>query len=455
MGLTKATLQKLPSATKGQPGAEVAVQFNPTSLRVSTTNQTESGQALGVRKRGYLASGAAKLTLQLVFDTADEGTTASPVSVRGRTRLVTQFLEPEKQGKKQAPPAVRFHWGEFIFDGIMDSATEDIDLFAWNGTPLRAKVDVTITGQRVKDLKLESGPGASASGSPPVPGEPSSAGPGTDGGLPTDQTAQANGGESAAAFAARQGLDPAAWRSFANQVDDPLSLPAGRAIDFSAAAATASGLGSASGFQSGVVAAAGAAVDLARAAAASPAALSLGSHGGPGSDGARRAGFALAAAGGVVPAVEAAQTERADQAAADAIRSFSPSSSSASPTSPSTPAPASAAATPASGRAAGGGSPVRASVMADPRQRAYGFGVPLRARIAPAAQERAAVVFGSRTVGARTPSIDPPTTDDPTVAPWVELPADRRAGSRGARQTAGRRSCGCGGGCGCGCGGSR
>ena len=444
MGLTKAILQKLPSASKGKPGEEIPVQFNPTSLRVSTTNQSESGQALGVRKRQHLASGPAKLTLQLVFDTADEGTTGSPVSVRGRTRQVTQFLEPEKQGKKQLPPAMRFQWGEFIFDGIMDSATEDIDLFAANGTPLRAKVDVTITEQRVKDLKLETGPGASNGGnSPQTPGESPNAGPGTDGsGQSTDQTALALAGESAAAFAARLGLDPAAWRSVASQVEDPLSLPAGQAIDFSAAAGIASGLGAASGFQSGVAAAAGAVVDLARAAAAS---LGAENPGSPGSADARQAGFALAAAGGVAPAMQSAHTERADQAVADSVRSFSPSSS--SPSSPSSPTSSSAS---ASGSAAG---PNRASATVDPRQRAYGFGVPLRARIAPAARDRAAVVSGSRAVAIRTPSIDPPTTDDPTVAPWVELPADRRVGRAGTPATAKGHSCG--GGCGCGCGASR
>ena len=96
------------SASKGAPGEEIPVQFNPTSLRVSTTNQTESGQALGVRKRQYLASGAAKLTMQLVFDTADEGTTERPPpdatrnrthSLRNRSQLAQARPRETLQGR--------------------------------------------------------------------------------------------------------------------------------------------------------------------------------------------------------------------------------------------------------------------------------------------------------------------------------------------------------------------
>ena len=44
-------------------------------------------------------------------------------------------------------PAVRFAWGTIVFDGIIEQVTEDLDYFAADGTPLRAKVGVTITEQ--------------------------------------------------------------------------------------------------------------------------------------------------------------------------------------------------------------------------------------------------------------------------------------------------------------------
>ncbi len=452
MGLIKATLQQMSSVEKNKPlGKAVPVQFNPTSLRLSVSNQSESGQALGVRTRQHLAAGSTKLTMQLVFDTADEGTTEQPVSVRGKTKLVLQFLEPVKQGTKDAPPRVRFQWGDLIFDGIMDSATEDIDFFAENGTPLRAKVDVAITGQRTKDLKLQSGPGGS---DPPSPDQSNNAGPGTTGaGAQPNRTDTAKGGESAAAFVQRQGLDPAAWRAIANQVDDPLSLPAGLPINFSAAASLASGLASAAGFAAGVGQSIGDAINAATTAAAG------------GTDSARRedarqAGFALSDAGGVGRAVETAQASRAQAAVGESVRGFAGATGAAgtagstgaagtTAAAGATGAAVAAAAAGATGRAGGPGAPAGVP-RGDRRQNWYGFGVPLRSRIAPAAAERAAVVFGARSVGARPRTNEPPVTDDPTVAPWQQLPRLRTSERRGSHGHASGGGCGCGGRCGCG-----
>ena len=444
MGLTKATLQKLSSVEKGKLiGKPMPVQFNPTSLRLSIANKTESGQALEVRTRQYLATGSSKLTMQLVFDTADEGTTGQPVSVQTRTKLVTQFLLPEAQGKKHAPPAVRFQWGEFLFDGIVDSATEDIDLFADTGTPLRAKVDITITGQSASDLKLQTGPGASRDAGAKAPGAlppalpgargaPSAqpqrsggggpAGPGGAagaGGSGANRTETANAGESAAAFAARQGLDPAAWRSFADQIDDPLSLPAGLSINFTEGASLAPGLASANAFRAGIAESVASAIEVARTPAASADAIQT--------DEARRAGFTLSDAGGVGRAVQIVQSDRAQAAVASSVQSF------ATPTS-------NAERTPG----------VASAPVGDRRQNGYGFGVPLRARIAPAAALRAAVVFGARSITSRPQSSEPPTTDDPTMSPWVQLPQLRENARPRHDRTATGRRCRCSGRCGCG-----
>jgi hypothetical protein len=420
MALTKATLQMLSSVTVGRTiGGEIPVQFNPTSLRLATTNQSESGQRLSARPRQYLSRGSTKLTLQLVFDTADEGTSAQPVSVRGKTRLVTQFLEPRRDGQRQSPPAVRFHWGELIFEGIMDSATEDIDLFASNGTPLRAKVDVQITGQRVQDLNLSSGPGATEpDGDAPEPGELGSGEPGTEGGGGTSRTATALGGESAAAFAARNGMNPAAWRSFADQVPDPLSLPAGLPINIGTASA-GSGLASTSGIEAGDPVQSDAALDAARSTTVTATSGSAATN-----TEQRRAGFALASVGGVAQAIDSSRGASATAAADGSRRAF--------------------------GQAAAG------SGSGEGPSRWYGFGVPLRQRITPAAASRAATVIGARAPGRRASESGPPTTDDPTIAPWSRLPRRthaRRAGDRVSRVRRPAAPCGCGGGCGCGCGG--
>ncbi len=82
----------------------------------------------------------------------------------------------------------------------------------------------------------------------------SNSGAGAGNGAPPDRTGTALGGESAADFAARMGLDPSTWKSFSAGIDNPLSLDAGLQIDFSSSASNGSGLG----LQTGATATAGA-----------------------------------------------------------------------------------------------------------------------------------------------------------------------------------------------------
>src|SRR5204863_1277493 len=116
----------------------------------------------------------------------------------------------ETQGK-QKPPKVRFQWGAFHIDGVMDNVNIDFDLFASDGTPLRAKVSVVIKEQNSKYRFLQAGAGANQKGNAPEPQNPTSGTPGTAGG-PSNQVAPALKGESLPQFATRQGLDPQAWR---------------------------------------------------------------------------------------------------------------------------------------------------------------------------------------------------------------------------------------------------
>ena len=58
-----------------------------------------------------IGANATVLSLELVFDTADEGTTDSPRSVREKTAAVERFVLPrQSQGdnKNQVPPKLRF-----------------------------------------------------------------------------------------------------------------------------------------------------------------------------------------------------------------------------------------------------------------------------------------------------------------------------------------------------------
>ncbi len=436
--LQKATLTELSPAARPQPvGSAVEVQFNPASLRLQLQNSIDVGRTRGRQVQQYNGTSSTTLSCDLVFDTADEGSTESPVNVRDKTARVRKYLLP-KQGSKQAPPRVRFQWGDLIFEGVMSSLTEELDLFSDGGVPLRAKCSMQIKEQDPRFAANESGPGnATGSGAQPAGGgggggtEPGSEGGGGE------RTAPAIGGESAADFAARNGLDPAAWRGIAAGLDSPLSLPAGRDIDFTPGLSSGPGLGTTSGVEAARPASPEAAVGLEPPA--------------PGPSAARSAGYSLAKAGGVSAAVEAVQKAKAD-AAADAARAAFPAAA------PATAAPISAApaaGTPAQQRSAPSGSvvpsrraaaaaaPAPAVPRADPRSLSFGFGVPLRKRVGGAVEERTALVQGHARVAARAPAGGAPTTRRPTVPGWVALPASPSTATANGHD------------CGCGCGGGR
>src|SRR5438067_76602 len=169
--LEKARLSEVDSDRNKVPGTAVDVQFNPTTLKLQLANHISDGDTRGNQVRQYTGTCSTTLSLDLVFDTADEGTTDAPRSVRERTAAVERFVLPAgKPGEKQVPPRVRFQWAELIIDGVIDSITIDLDHFAANGTPLRAKVAVSIKEQDASYQLLKAGPGANTAGGAPAAG---------------------------------------------------------------------------------------------------------------------------------------------------------------------------------------------------------------------------------------------------------------------------------------------
>lgn len=270
-GLTKATLREIRSTQAGeQIGEPIEVQFNPASLKLSLSNSVEGGQTRSRQVRQFVGKSSTELSFDLIFDTADDTTAGGARSVRERTALVEKFVLPKGEGnQKQAPPKVRFQWGSLVIDGIISSLTIDFELFSPAGVPLRAKMGVSIKEQDSKYQFLESGPGANTgsaggagastgssagtSGSTPAASTASGpdrdaaaqGAPGTAGSARTDRTATAIAGESAAEFAARNGVDPSAWRSLSSGIEDPLSLAEGLEIDFASVTSALAPIGTA------------------------------------------------------------------------------------------------------------------------------------------------------------------------------------------------------------------
>ena len=104
MTFAKAKLEKIASKPSPNPQAEgtpIEVQINPASLRLSMSNNVDAGKAFSRPNTQYQGSSSSTLSFDLMFDTADEGTTESPIDVRDRTKQLEQFLLPGKTSPRR------------------------------------------------------------------------------------------------------------------------------------------------------------------------------------------------------------------------------------------------------------------------------------------------------------------------------------------------------------------
>jgi hypothetical protein len=146
---------QLPDAKNGAKdvGQPFDVQFNPETLRVTYTNTIENKDQTGGGSMQYVAKSATKLAVELWFDVTTE---AKAGDVRDKTSKVGALMQPKEKrsGKKtqMVPPGVRFHWGTFLFEGVIESMDETLELFSPEGRPLRAHVTLSLTTQAIQRL---------------------------------------------------------------------------------------------------------------------------------------------------------------------------------------------------------------------------------------------------------------------------------------------------------------
>lgn len=428
----KAYLEEVsPKPTATSPKAEsakIALQINPATLRYQMASTVDAGKDAGRQKTSYQGS-TSTLSFDLVFDTADEGKPDQPVDVRTRTRALERFVLPDMKQPKAAPPRLRFSYGSFTVIGVMTSLNQDFDLFSATGVPLRAKCAVTIKEQKPEfDAKLiGSGANKGMGATPPVPPAAGAAPAGGAGPspppTPPDRTGTALAGETAPDFAARMGLDPAAWKGLQG-ITDPLRLQAGQQIDFSSSLSSDAGIG----------VEAGATADVGAGPTASSA---LGAAGGAVPDQLPVDGPALTAAGGLARALDRMAAATAASAAGRTKQAFAAGAAASGPAAaPATavalsPAVLAAEAAPAGPAPAGpsspapsapGPSPDAAVSTADPRAISYGFGVPLRPRLGVTGPATAGLVRElHRNVASG--GDQPPQTSDPSIPGWLALGA--------------------------------
>lgn len=223
----KAELRELDAKFENEINGDktVRVQFNPETLKVSYANQIAQpeggGDQRGAQSQLFVGAGTTKLSCQLWFDVgspqveqSDPAQSRDIRDVRQLTNRVTYFITPRGQTgsgqgnqKKFVPPAVRFLWGSFQFDGIIESLEESLELFSSEGRPLRASMSLTMTQQKIQTF-----PPKSLEGQQNPPGS-----------TPTVQVP--DGGS------VQQTMGPG-WQDSAsrNRIEDPLHPPPGQRL---------------------------------------------------------------------------------------------------------------------------------------------------------------------------------------------------------------------------------
>ena len=125
----------------------VVVQFNPSSLKVSYTNKIQThGESSGSSIQ-YVGRGSSTLSVDLIFDVSGANATNTR-DVRKMTQNIANFMRTTPVGageeKKYKVSGVRFQWGTFLFDGILESMNETLELWSEQGRPLRAAVAISL-----------------------------------------------------------------------------------------------------------------------------------------------------------------------------------------------------------------------------------------------------------------------------------------------------------------------
>jgi hypothetical protein len=228
LGLLKPDKAKIVCVGPNMPPAptEIECMFNPTEYRLTQTlnvtrndNPSKSGGTAEFR-----GTNAMTLTAQLFFD--DFGSMKGDVTPRITTLLSWTHPTPDSMTKlKPAPPLVTFKWGGNKqldkFSGYLKSVVVNYTVFRKDGTPVQAKVDITIEGQPE-----------------PIGGQNP-----TSHSIDSRRVHTMIDGDTLQSVAYQELGKPSYWRAIAelNGIDDPQRVEAGRTILIPSAADAARG----------------------------------------------------------------------------------------------------------------------------------------------------------------------------------------------------------------------
>lgn len=207
--------------TNVDKGSEVFhVQFNPKELKLDEkaiwkpSGEHQEERPLLTYEKGDPSS----LSVELIFDSTDTGSNCYDSHVKKlRAFLTTTVEKTDAQGNKvKRPPYLRFTWGGFNFECVLETLGVQFLMFKPDGTPLRAKVTV---GLKERERGRMGGSGNA--------GVKLSAMGSMFSGADNVKTTTVQQGDTMSSVADRSGGDVRDM-SEANNVDDPMNPPVGQ-----------------------------------------------------------------------------------------------------------------------------------------------------------------------------------------------------------------------------------
>jgi hypothetical protein len=193
------------------PGSPIECRFNPESITLSKSSTWSRSPTRGAEAASpteFVGTGPRSLQMELFLD-AWESTT---VSVYDNIKLLFALMNPTPGSSPPSPPTVVFQWGlqNYEFSAYVKSVSSRILMFKMDGTPVRAKVT----------LSLEETPESASAQNP------------TSGGIAGRRTHLVGAGDSLPSIAYAEYEDPGLWRAIAevNGIDDPLHLLPGATL---------------------------------------------------------------------------------------------------------------------------------------------------------------------------------------------------------------------------------
>jgi hypothetical protein len=172
--MTKMTFQRL-DLNKQPIGEPLVVQFNPTEYSLSKGNQFAEIAIPGLDSPvvQFVRGDSEKMTLELFFDTTDDGTGADVTPVTTKMDAFYRLIKIDNE--MHAPAIVRVTWGDHfpntaagwqtsassVFDCVVESVERKFTLFNRDGVPLRATVSLSLSqyktlGEQLQELNLQS-----------------------------------------------------------------------------------------------------------------------------------------------------------------------------------------------------------------------------------------------------------------------------------------------------------